>query len=204
MDTKHDQTGADQTKTGTEESEDLGAKLNEAIAERDNLKIKLRNLEKTAGEAKTLKSQYDTLLVERSTLETQFNEYKSTVRQQQIDTHVATALDAAGAKSVATVRKLIDLGQIKFGDDGQIVQTSVAEMINAVKTTDPYLFKEVEEDPKKGISSPTTTAQPPDIKRAADSLKLSSFELDLAAARKDAKDPFLAIQAVLKKHGKIT
>jgi chaperonin cofactor prefoldin len=202
--TTHDQTGAAQT-TGTEDtqSEDLNAKLNETVAERDKLRVKLRNLEKTAGEAQTLKAQYETLLVERSTLETQFNDFKSAVRQKEVDSHVSTALDAAGAKNASTVRKLLDLGAIKFGDDGQVVQESVAEMINAVKTTDPYLFKEVEEDPKKGTSSSTTVGQPPDIKRAADSLKASSFELDLAAARKDSKDPFGAIQAVLKKHGKI-
>jgi hypothetical protein len=115
---------------------------------------------------------------------------------------LATALAAAGARNPETVRKLLAQDQIKFGDDGQIVLTSITEMINAVKTSDPYLFQEAESDPKKGSSTLTSgTSQVPDVKRAADSRTADGFETELMAARK-AKDPFAAIEAVMKKYRK--
>jgi hypothetical protein len=172
------------------------------VAERDQLKQKLRELGKDSEILKTLRGELASITAEKSKLYEEFTGFKETVRKKEVDTHVTTALVASGARNPTTVQKLLDQAKIKFGDDGQIVLESVAEMINAVKASDPYLFTEAQEDPKKGNSTPTTgTSQVPDVKRAADTRTQDAFETELQAARK-AKDPYGAIEAVLKKYRK--
>lgn len=176
--------------------------LNKVVQERDSWKVKHRELEQTAKEAKNIKKQLDDLLVEKSTLAEQFDAYKESIRQEKLSTHLSTALEAAGAKNSATVMKLLDKSKLEFGEDGNVTQPSVVAMIEAVKTSDPYLFKEAEEDPKKGTSTSTTgTSSLPVPKRAADVVTEDAFTTELKAAQK-AKDPFAAIEQVLRKYGK--
>lgn len=206
--TTQTQTGeVDQTPQGTN---DNGAKskddaLADIVAERDKLKRQLRELGKDSETLKTLQKQVEDLTVEKSKLAEEYDGFKQTVRKAQVETHVATALAAAGAKNPATVRKLLNDADIKFGDDGQVVQESIAEMINAVKTSDPYLFAEADVDPKKGTSTPTTTtSQVPDVKRVAGNPTGDAFAVELEAAKKlKGPEAFKAIEATLKKYGKI-
>lgn len=184
------------------EVETLKSALAAASAERDDVKSRLRALGKDSETLKTLRSELETLMTDKSKIHAEFDSFKEQVRTREIDTHVATALAAAGAHNPTTVKKLLDLKTVKFGEDGLIVQESIAEMVNAVKTSDSYLFKsESSEKKTEETSTPTIPGNLPKVERAVQGQATDAFRLDLEAAKK-AKDPFAAIEAVMKKHGK--
>lgn len=186
-------------------ADDLKAQLTAVIAERDGLKSKVRTLENASGELKKLTTERDTLLVEKSNLYNELETFKKQVKDKEVDQHVSTALEAAKAKNPSTVRKLLDLGKIEFGDGGQVVQESLVKLIEDVKKTDPYLFEVVSEEDaqKKGTSSATTGANSgPGVKTvASDTSRTDAYELALQEAIK-SKD-MNKLNEVLKKFGKL-
>jgi hypothetical protein len=128
------------------------------------------------------------------------------VKDKEVDQHVSTALEAAKAKNPSTVRKLLDLGKLEFGDGGQVVQESLVKLIEGVKQTDPYLFAEPEsegEAQKKGPSTSTTGANSgPGVKTvASDTARIDAYQLALDEAIK-SKD-MNKLNEVLKKFGKL-
>lgn len=185
--------------------DELKAQLNAVIAERDGLKSKVRTLENASGELKKLTTERDTLLVEKSNLYNELETFKKQVKDKEVDQHVSTALEAAKAKNPSTVRKLLDLSKIEFGDGGQVVQESLVKLIEDVKKTDPYLFEVVSEEDaqKKGTSSATTGASSgPGVKTvASDTSRTDAYELALQEAIK-SKD-MNKLNEVLKKFGKL-
>ena len=114
-----------------------------------------------------------------------------------------TALNAAGAHNAGRVKAMLDMSVLKIADDGTPDQAAVASAISALKISDSYMFK-----PDGGTdtgndqnSGGTLNKSLPEIKRAAEGQRTDAFNLALAAAKK-AKDPFKAIEEVLKHHGK--
>lgn len=186
--------------------ETLKTQLNAVIAERDGLKTKVRTLENASGELKKLTNERDELLVQKSNLYSEFETFKKQVKDKEVDQHVSTALEAAKAKNPSTVRKLLDLSKLEFGDGGQVVQESLVKLIEGVKTSDPYLFAEPEsegEAQKKGSSTSTTGANSgPGVKTvASDTTRTDAYQLALDEAIK-SKD-MNKLNEVLKKFGKL-
>lgn len=129
-------------------------------------------------------------LREKEQAETSLKEYKGEVLKKEVSTHLTTALEEAGARSTSTVMKLIDLNSLNVVDEhGVVALDKIAEAVNAVKTSDPVLFKEEgEADLKKSTTSESTTSgRLPQVKHAADRLTQSGFETALAAAVKTGK-----------------
>lgn len=182
----------------------LQERLNAVTLERDNFKSKYRELEKTAKGATDLQKQLEDAIATTSKIQGEFETFRETVKKEKLSSHLQTALESAGAKSAQTVLKLLDQSQIKFNEDGSIDEKSVSEAVSAVKKSDPYLFSEAEGNAKPGDQNSTgdTSKQLPGVKPAAQTPAIESFRAELEAARKDKKDPFKAIEAVLQKHGK--
>jgi hypothetical protein len=121
----------------------------------------------------------------RTKVETDFNGFKDTVKQEKLGTHLTTALEAAGAKSISTVMKLLDKSQIEFDENGNVKQDSLASAIEAVRTSDPILFGDPPEgDEKKGKSGGSIGGKPPAVKAAADGVNTASaYEAEMNAAK---------------------
>ena len=182
----------------------LKEQLTAVIAERDGLKTKVRTLENASSEVKKLITERDNLLVEKSNLHTEFDNFKKQVKDKEVDHHVATALAAAKAKNPATVRKLLDLSKIEFGDGGQVVQESLTKLIEDVKTSDPYLFGEAESqesaEKKPNSSSTTGGGSAPAVKPVARSTsEKDAYQLALDEAVKSGS--MAKLQEVFKKFG---
>jgi hypothetical protein len=198
--------GTDQTVTGEAavDSVKLQESLNATIAERDTLKMQLRDLSSASKGTKALQAQYDELLTKHSTLTEEFDGYKGSVKQKAIDSHVQTALDASGAHNAARVKAMLDMSKVKIADDGTVDVASLAAVITTLKESDPYLFKtgEAGNAETSSTSSPATTVgQLPGVKPAVGDKTGDAFRLALDAAKK-AKDPFKAIEEVIAKYGK--
>lgn len=204
-------TGDDQTKS----VEELQAELNEwkskyENTDRSNVKLRadLTEAKANSGAAKSLQDQIDKLVTEKSRLmqeknelQTAFEGHKKEVQMATAKQHLTTALEEAGARSVPTAMKLIDMNAITFDENGQVNLTSIADVVNAVKTSDSVLFKEQAEVPNGQTtpnSAPTTVGQPPAVKHAADRLTKSGYETELATAMKTGRQE--NIDAVFAKY----
>lgn len=190
---------------GTEDAtKALQDQLNAVIAERDTLKTQHRDLKNASKNVSDLQKQYDALMVKHSGLEEEYTGFKSTLKQKAIDQTLETALNASGAHNAARVKAMLDMSKLKIADDGTPDQASVADLIKALKTSDPYMFKPEggEDTGNDQNSGNTTNGVLPEVKRAAEGQKTDAFKLALEAAKKDRKDPYAAIAAVLKQFGK--
>lgn len=176
--------------------------LNAAIAERDTLKTQLRDLNSASKGAKALQTQYEELQTKHSTLQSEFDGYKGTVKQTAIDSHVQNALDASGAHNASRVKGMLDMSKVKIADNGTVDKESLATQINALKETDSYLFKKEENlgNAAPGLT-PGTPSTLPSVKPVVGDKSGDAFKLALDAAKK-AKDPYKAIEEVITKYGK--
>ena len=189
-------TGDDQTKSIEDlqaELSDLKDKLSREQSQVTKLRADLTEAKANSGNQASLQSQIDKLITEKSKLMKEkddlsvaFDAHKKNVQVAAAKQHLTTALEEAGARNAATAMKLIDMSAVAFDENGQVVLTSIAEVVNAVKTSDPVLFKDegeaapnVAATPK---SAPTIVGQPPAVKHAADRLTKSGYEVELAAA----------------------
>jgi Phage minor structural protein GP20 len=189
-----------ETTENTESITELQAKLDQVIAERDTMKTKVRDLEAASKGAGDLQKTYDELLDKHSKLTEEFGTYKSTIKQEKTNTHLQTALEASGAHNPARVLSMLDLSKLKIADDGTPDSKALADELNALKTSDPYLFKEVQAGNEES-SGASTKKQLPDPKGAAQIKTADAYREALEVAKK-AKDPFKAIQEVMQKFGK--
>ena len=191
---------ADQDKNGKDlDPVKLKEMVDSLLAEKDKLSIELRGLKSGAGEGLKLQKQLDTAITEKSQLMALVESMKAESRDKELSTHLKTALESAGAKSVTTAMKLIDRSKVEFDKDGQVVQKSIDDAIEAVKVSDAILFGEpAQADGKKGEVIPQ-----PNVQRAAPaSGGKSDYESELAVAR--AKhDGGKAVIEVLRKYQKI-
>ena len=179
------------------ELETLRAEILNLTRDRDNAKTKARDYEQAAKQAEQWKSELETATVEKSNIFAQLTNLQNQIKDKEVSTHLTTALEAAGARSVEGALKLVDRSKIEFGEDGSVNVESVAALVNAVKTADPWAFKEAEVDPKKGPSS-NGTGQPPSVKDVAQHDLKGAYDTEIKAA-KSIKE----IEAVMKKYGKI-
>ncbi len=198
--------GNDQPKTveGADNNEvsDLQLQLNAVIAERDTLKVQHRDLKNASKNVTGLQKQYDELMSAHSKVQEEFDTFKTGIKQSRTDSFIKTALDASGAHNADRVKAMLDMSALKVADDGTPDQVALGEAINALKTSDSYMFK-----PEGGTdtgndqnSGGTTNVLHPEIKDAARSTTKSAFALELEAAKKTKS--FDAIQKVIDKFGK--
>lgn len=177
------------------EIEDLKQQLNAAISERDNFKTKFRNAELKAKSATELQENLDRISAERDSIKTEFDGFKEAIKTKELDQHLNTALEAAGAKSIQTVLKLLDKSLIQYDEKGQLNQDSITSMVNDLKKSDPFLFKEQEDDSSKGNSG-AGTLKPPTVKSAAHGINTSSA---MAEEFKNAKT-LSEVEAIYRKY----
>ncbi len=179
------------------------------LAEKDNLKQKLRQLEVSQKETPNFKSSLDEALLEKSKLaealnleKEKFTKLETSLRESKLNTALSTALDAAGAKSASTVLKLIDKSSIQFDEDGEVITDTVVAAIQEVQKSDSFLFGEIT-DPKSstsGTEPPGKTFLGIDAKRASEGNTQTAFQTELAAAIATKNQN--AVLAVAKKYGK--
>lgn len=181
--------------------EKLQEQLNAAIAERDTLKTQHRDFKTASKNVSEVQKQYEELLTKHSALETEYTTFKTSQVQKTTDAHLQTALEASGAHNAMRVKAMLDLSALKIADDGTPDQPAVAAAIKALKTSDPYLFKPEGDEGNVESSGSTTKSLPVQVKRAADTQSTDAYKLALAEARK-AKDPYKAIEDVIKRFGK--
>jgi hypothetical protein len=146
--------------------------------ERDTLKADLEKASEVAKKAADLQAAYDALVEEKTKLATDFDGLKSTIKTEKVTSTLLTALEAAGVKAAQTALKLMDTTKIEFDEAGQIIQDSVIAAVEAIKTSDPFLFGVAGEKNSQG--GPT----PPTVKVAASGMtQQSAFETELASAK---------------------
>lgn len=177
----------------------LEANYRDAVSSRDKTKQKLRELEDLSSGANEYKTKYDEIFTEKSKLFEQFeasqkelNTLKEGVKQEKINTALTTALEAAGAKSVNTVMKLIDKNKLQFDEEGKVNSETIVAAIKEVMDSDPILFGEV--DPKKAQTGQEFLD--PGVKRASEASTESAYEKEIRAAKSQSE-----IQAVMRKYG---
>lgn len=169
----------------------LETNFQEAVSTRDKAKEKLRKLEQDLGDASAVKQQYESLFSEKGQLlqkleeiQTEYNNFKTTVQSEKVNAVLNTALEAAGAKSVTTVLKLIDKSKIEFDEQGQAKAESIDVLIKAVQESDPILFG--------------TELIDPGVKRAGDTSSEGMFDKEIKACKTQQE-----VENVLRKYGKM-
>jgi ABC-type transporter Mla subunit MlaD len=177
----------------------LQALVESTAAERDKLRVANRELKATSGSSGDLQKQLDALMTEKSKLAEDFEGYKSTIKKQKLETHVSTALEAAGVKSKTLALKVLDMSKIEFDDSDNVKVDSITAAIEALKTAEPVLFGEVQADPNEQSSGTSTTPKsaPAPKVAAQGSTGKSSYETEIQSA-KSVKE----IEAVMRKYSK--
>lgn len=172
-----------------EKVKSLESQLKDAINTRDKAKQKSRELE----EAAAFKTKYEELNAQFEAVSNELNGIKESAKTEKVNTALQTALEAAGAKSLNTVLKLIDKSQIQFDENGQVVEESVVNVVKAVMDSDPILFGEA--DPKKAQSG--LGFLDPGVKLAANKAVDDAFTTEIRQT-KTIKE----YEAVCKKYGR--
>ena len=176
--------------------------LDAVIAERDTLKTQIRDLKNASKGFTDLQKAHDALQASFGSLQADHETFKTSVKQAKVDTHIQTALNASGAHNPARVKAMLDMSKLQIADDGTIDQESVLTQINALKTSDAYLFKpEGTAEGNQQSSTPGTDPKLPGVQRAAQGFSTDAYKEALLQARK-AKDPFKAIEEVIEKFRK--
>lgn len=186
----------------TQKIKALEANFADAVSSRDKAKQKLRELEEVASGSNEFKTKYEELFTEKSKLLEQFettkselNSLKEGIKTEKLNTALTTALEAAGAKAIPTVMKLVDKSKIQFDEQGNVSSESIISAIKEVQKSDPILFGDA--DPKKA-SVPGQEFSNPGVKRASEAATEGAYEKELRSAKTQTE-----IQAVMRKYGLI-
>jgi hypothetical protein len=189
-----------------EQNKALEAKFLEAVSDRDKSKQKLRKLEETAGSAAELQKKFEDLLAEKTKLAEQFEaatgeltSVKESVKQKEMNSVMSTALEAAGAKSISTVMKLVDKSKLQFDDKGQVSAESVIAAIEEVRSSDPILFGDLT-DPKDAATDAQTGKVNlyPGVRRAGEASAEDAYTKEIKAAKSHTQ-----IESIMRKYGKM-
>lgn len=121
-------------KTKFDEATTAKANLETQIKERDK---QLETLKKTTGDKEKLESTIKQLQEENKSSKTK---YEQDLKNLRIDSAVKLKLSNT-AQDVDIVASLIDKTKLIVGDDGSV--TGLDEQINPLKTSKPFLFKDV-------------------------------------------------------------
>ena len=115
----------------------------QAKKEIENLPADINNLYETNKANEALQSQIKELQDAATQREA---DYKESIKTLKIDTAITKALSKSGAMNETILTGLLDRTKIAIGEDNTI--TGIQEQINALKESDPYLFKQ---DSIKGV-----------------------------------------------------
>lgn len=120
------------------------AKFDETITAKSNLEMQIKErdkqletLKKTAGDKEKLESTIQQLQEENKSSKTK---YEQDLKNLRIDSAVKLKLTNT-AQDVDIVASLIDKTKLIVSDDGTV--TGLDEQINPLKTSKPFLFKDV-------------------------------------------------------------
>ena len=115
----------------------------QAKQEIENLTADINNLSEANKANEALQSQIKELQDAATQREA---DYKESIKTLKIDTAITKALSKSGAMNETILTGLLDRTKIAIGEDNTI--TGIQEQINALKESDPYLFKQ---DSIKGV-----------------------------------------------------
>lgn len=115
----------------------------QAKQEIENLTTDINNLSEANKANEALQSQIKELQDAATKREADYNE---SIKTLKIDTAITKALSKSGAMNETILTGLLDRTKIAIGEDNTI--TGIQEQINALKESDPYLFKQ---DSIKGV-----------------------------------------------------
>lgn len=115
----------------------------QAKQEIENLTTDINNLSEANKANEALQSQIKELQDAATQREADYNE---SIKTLKIDTAITKALSKSGAMNETILTGLLDRTKIAIGEDNTI--TGIQEQINALKESDPYLFKQ---DSIKGV-----------------------------------------------------
>lgn len=120
------------------------AKFDEAAAAKSNLETQIKErdkqletLKKTAGDKEKLEATIKQLQEDNKSAKTK---YETDLKNLRIDSAVKLKLSGT-AQDVDIVASLIDKNKLIVSDDGTV--TGLDEQINPLKTSKPFLFKDV-------------------------------------------------------------
>lgn len=115
----------------------------QAKQEIENLTNDISTLSEANKANEALQSQIKELQDAATKREADYNE---SIKTLKIDTAITKALSKSGAMNETILTGLLDRTKIAIGEDNTI--TGIQEQINALKESDPYLFKQ---DSIKGV-----------------------------------------------------
>jgi hypothetical protein len=172
--------------TDTLSAEDELKRVTEELNKKQDLIRQLRKYEKSQKEQaqKALEEQGKYRELYEAANE-KLTAFEKELINSKIDAALDTELKNSNARSIETVKKLIDRSTIDVSEDGVVSSESIKAIISQLQETDAVLF-----------DSPVINT--PVIKRASEETSVVSFETELRNA-KSQKD----ITAVLKKYNKI-
>lgn len=179
--------------TALEKIKALETNFQEAVSTRDKAKEKLRKLEQDLGQVTELQKKYDDLFAEKSKLHEQFEatvseftNFKGSIQAEKVNATLQSAIEAAGAKSVSTVLKLIDKSKVELDEQGNVKTESIDTLVKGLIESDPILFENGQ------------TFIDPGVKRAGDGSSEGIFDKEIKACKTQQE-----IENVLRKYGKL-
>lgn len=140
--------------------------LEETVKERDK---QLDDLKKSDADVDNLKKQIADL---QAANKKAADEHKAEMHKLRMDGAIDSVLASSGAKNIKAIRALFDESNFKLQEDGTVF--GLKEALEAVKTSDPYLFKETEPKPK-GMTGYEPTGGKPDTKPDIAKMTYSEF-----------------------------
>lgn len=175
-----------------EELKTLQANYKSAVASRDKYKQQARELEESVKGSTDLQAKLEELQKELETKSNELTGLKEGQKQKALESALSTALEAAGAKSVSTVMKLIDKSKIQFNEEGNVSSDTIEAAVKEVMTSDPILFGDI--DPKKAQATGQEFLDP-GVKRAGDGNTEGAYQKEIKLAKNQKE-----IMAVMKKY----
>lgn len=109
--------------------------LKHAKEESEAVTKQLEELKKANEGNKDLAAQLEKMKQEA---ETRKKEYTDSINRMKLDNAVDIALNGSKAKNTKAVRALLDLKEVKVGDDGKVA--GLDEQLKKLQESDPYLF----------------------------------------------------------------
>ena len=127
-----------------QEAKELKAQLKTRDQQLEDLKIKAAGNEELTKQLEDLK---------RTNLETQ-QEYENRLKEQARDFAIDRAIGDAKARNAKAVRALLDMSKVSL--DGENI-IGLSDQLEAIKTSDPYLFGDSQPGPVGGGTNPPNT-----------------------------------------------
>ena len=131
-------------------------KLEGDLRDRDG---QLETLKSSVGDNEELKKQIETLQADNKAKD---ETHAAEIKQLKIDAAIETVLIGAKAKNNTAVKALLkDLDKAEFDEDGTI--KGLAEQIEGLKKSDPYLFDDVKKIQMRGAKPGESGNENPNI-----------------------------------------